>query len=483
MVSSQRLLYRLNRQQRPSHLGMICALIIVFGLYSWYKGHQPIERKMEDLRMSNLDILARMSKNKWNVLREGEVSGLTPPMLERTLVIYNVHHDIPLADSTHLENLQFFFKIGIGEQPDPHVDYIFLVPAAGAHKNAERERNIRHMFPSLPNVRVLDRPDDCLGCSGLQDLFVGSKSADYDEDDGMTDGFLLNSLPLNLQGFLSRYTHFLFLDSSVRGPFLPRYTRPRSTSQVVKPWTDVFTKRLGPQIKLVGRTVSCEIEMHVQAPAWATDRVGLQLLLEHGVLDCATDPAKARRRHELAATRVILGEGYRVDCLMLRYQGVDLTQLRELGEPCMARDNPSLPFLNDGLPINPLEVVFVLTTPQLLASDPLLRRYTDYLLGRVGIQENEITTERGKAVLEARRLRLAAMVADCGATLDLAHLSSRCPGCMAEASSEEIQKRFIEQHALHGYDYRFTIVETDVNKLHFHYCESFLRYQAPNLTS
>ncbi|EWM20157.1 hypothetical protein Naga_101441g2 [Nannochloropsis gaditana] len=75
------------------------------------------------------------------------------------------------------------------------------------------------------------------------------------------------------------------------------------------------------------------------------------------------------------------------------------------------------------------------------------------------------------------------MVADCGATLDLAHLSSRCPGCMAEASSEEIQKRFIEQHALHGYDYRFTVVETDVNKLHYHYCESFLRYQAPNLTS
>jgi hypothetical protein len=162
---------------------------------------------------------------------------------------------------------------------------------------------------------------------------------------------------------------------------------------------------------------------------------------------------------------------------------MNLTRIHEMKLPCSARNNPSFPLLNDGLPVNPLEVVFVLATPQLLASDPLLRRYTKYFLGGVDVQENEIITERGQAVLEARRLRLAAIVSDCGATLDYVHLSPLCPECTVGFSPEEAQRRFIERFVLEGYDYRFTVTETDVHDLPYRYCESFLRYQAPDLTS
>jgi hypothetical protein len=146
--------------------------------------------------------------------------------------------------------------------------------------------------------------------------------------------------------------------------------------------------------------------------------VGLQLFLKHGVLDCAMDPITARWRHELAATRVILGAEYRVDCLMLRYQGLNLTRTPGDGAAPLGAGQSDIPHLNDGLPIFPLEVVFVLATPQLLASDPLLRRYTKYILGSVNVQENEIATERGQAVSEARRMRLATIVSNCRATLD-----------------------------------------------------------------
>lgn len=286
---------------------------------------------------------------------------------------------------------------------------------------------------------------------------------------------------------LEQYSYFIFLDSSMRGPFLPRYMhRPRSRTerweapQWTKPWTTVFTDRLDDHVKLVGRTVSCEVQMHVQAPLWATDRVGLRLLLDAGVLDCATTMTKALQEYELAATTTIFNAGFGIDSLMLRYQGLDLAKLRDM--PCTARHNPSVPFLNDGLPINPLEVVFVVATPQLVASDPILRRYTDYFLGRVSVKENDFYSERVQAAVEARRQRLVRMVADCGATLDRDHLVPRCPDC-GEIPPEELQERFLGELVLDGYDYRFTVEETDVEKLPYHYCEPFLRYQAADLSS
>lgn len=411
---------------------------------------------------------------------------------QRTLVIYNVHHDISLLDHLNRENLDFFVRVGVYDNTDCDVDYIFFVPPAPAtsSQSVDELRRGKQIFPSLSNLRVFERAHDCLGCSGFQAVLSSIRDSASDGEGSQLDDSRLDRLSLDFGGEMRHYTHFVFLDSSVRGPFLPRYIhRPLPNTdhlagiQANIPWTSVFTDRLGPEVKLVGRTVSCEVEMHVQAPVWATDRVGLQLLLKHGALDCARDPMTARSHHELAATRAILGAGYRVDCLMLRYQGLNLTRIREMELPCTARDNPSIPFLNDGLPINPLEVVFVAVTPQLLASDFLLRRYTQYFLGLISVMENEISTEHGQAVLEARRERLARIVADCGASLDEAHLSSRCPGCIAGASSEEVQKRFIDQHVLHGYDYRFTIAETEVEELPFHYCESFLRYQAPDLSS
>lgn len=83
--------------------------------------------------------------------------------------------------------------------------------------------------------------------------------------------------------------------------------------------------------------------MHVQAPVWATDRIGLQLLLKRGALDCATDLPTARHQYEIRATRAVLEAGYDVDCLMKRYQGHDLRLKRDIQLPCTARDNPNIP--------------------------------------------------------------------------------------------------------------------------------------------
>lgn len=466
------------------------------------KAVRPPTRELRALQSGSTRSLWRESNvtigaGESSAASDGGRASALPPSVEKTLVIYNVHYSTSSLDNLHGENLDFFLKIGVGEESDRFVDYLFLVPpapvAALSLKSIKgRIKGVTMppvVIPPAANVRVLERPQDCLGCSGLQGVLI---SSNISESSGVGDGTIA-SLPLTTEGLLSRYAHFVFVDSSVRGPFLPRYMhRPRrrrdrrdrfAAPQATKPWTSVFTDRLSEEIKLVGRSVSCEVELHVQAPVWATDRVGLQLLLEESVFECATDVEEARERHELGATRSVVGAGYGVDCLMLRYQGLNLTRVREMGLACMAGDNPSIPLLNDGLPINPLEVVFVLVSPHLLASDLPVRRYTDYMLGRGGVKESEMYTERGQAVLEARRQRLARMVKECGASLDMEHMMSRCPDCINRNVGEEGQRHFIENYVMAGYDYRFTVEDTEVTKLPHNYCESFVRYQAPDVTS
>jgi hypothetical protein len=69
------------------------------------------------------------------------------------------------------------------------------------------------------------------------------------------------------------YGHFVFMNSSVRGPFLPTYM-PRSIH-----WTTLFTRyitdpSLGPgPVKLVGTTINCYYAPHVQSMLWVTDLV------------------------------------------------------------------------------------------------------------------------------------------------------------------------------------------------------------------
>lgn len=508
-------------QQSPClswYAAVMCVLLSV-GLLCWDYGlMENWAGDSKAVRPKTRDLRALQSQQESNVIISAEEGGgsgdgvrasVLPPLGEKTLVIYNVHHSTSLLDNLHGENLDFFLKVGVGEESDRFVDYLFLVPPApdaaalSLQSVKGRRREVAAMppvvvIPPAANVRVLERPQDCLGCSGLRDMLVGansnSNSTESSSSGGSGDGKIA-SLPLTVEGLISRYAHFVFVDSSVRGPFLPRYMhRPRrrrdrrdrfAAPQATKPWTSVFTDRLNDEIKLVGRSVSCEVELHVQAPVWATDRVGLQLLLEKDVLECARNAEMAKQQHELGATRAVVGAGYGVDSLMLRYRGLNLTRVRKMELPCMARDSPSIPLLNDGLPINPLEVVFVLGSPHLMASDLPLRRYTDYLLGRGGVKESEMYTERGQAVLEARRLRLARMVKECKATLDMKHMMSRCPDCTDnnKGGEEKGQRHFIEKYVMGGYDYRFTVQETDVKKLPYHYCESFVRYQAPDVTS
>lgn len=140
----------------------------------------------------------------------------------KTLVIYALHK----ID----RSVNFFIKRGI-YRDDPETFYIFVV-------NNDSEEKI---FLKGSNVKVFYRENE-------------------GRDFGAWDYALKN---FDIQG----YDYFIFLNSSVLGPFLPKYFNRR--------WTEIFINFIQDDTILVGSMSNYEISYHIQSFILCTNRKGL----------------------------------------------------------------------------------------------------------------------------------------------------------------------------------------------------------------
>ena len=122
---------------------------------------------------------------------------------------------------------------------------------------------------------------------------------------------------------ISPYQDFIFLNCGILGPFMPDPYRVAGFS-----WPLLFTSYLSEKVKLVGLSINCVgvpgkgPQMHVQSMLWATDRVGLSLILKEG---CLYDCHAIGTRHssfynivyyyELCLTRAIIKGGFQVQAV------------------------------------------------------------------------------------------------------------------------------------------------------------------------
>lgn len=197
--------------------------------------------------------------------------------VQRTLVIY-VFHD---SNDWYRENLKFFVRVALGRHDGEDVDYIFVI-------NGETQLDVENLLSKTRaqksgRTRVISRENTCL--------------------DGGTIGFVLSKDP----GIETRYRYFVLINSSVRGPFLPRYLQTLHPKRLA--WTAVMTGMLNHDVKLVGTTVSCQGQVHVQSMVLATDRIGMSLLMDKGVFKCTHTAAEAVKTYELQASSAILDAG------------------------------------------------------------------------------------------------------------------------------------------------------------------------------
>jgi hypothetical protein len=170
---------------------------------------------------------------------------------------------------------------------------------------------------------------------------------------------------------LTEYKYFIFMNSSVRGPFFPPYFLQflLDYQTIFKRsfyWYYIFTKRINEKVKLVGSTISCATTSHVQSYFLTTDFTGFSTLLKtggddgmhsSGLFGCYPSKADAIQISEMPISKRILESGYLIDCLLTKYQTIysfNKTMLK-----CPISGNPYADKNMDGLSLEPYEVVFV----------------------------------------------------------------------------------------------------------------------------
>ncbi len=248
------------------------------------------------------------------------------------------------TDAEYMKNLMFFAREGMVE--DGFTDYVIVINS-----------NERLVLPKLKvnNARYIYHKNECF--------------------DFGTFGYVMGGMQLK------KYKYYIFMNSSVRGPFLPAYVRGKVR------WEDLFISRLTDEVKLVGPTINCEgaakagsrdrrSNPHVQSYAMATDAVGLDLMLRANVFSCYDTISDTVFHAELGSSKAILDAGYEIDSFMARYQGVKWSDKKNWG--CNRNVNPYGAHMNDGVTLEAMEVMFVKVKEHLMDRVPYMQAAAAY---------------------------------------------------------------------------------------------------------
>lgn len=247
----------------------------------------------------------------------------------RNLVIYAYYE----KDSIYRDNLCFFLKQGICDD----CDYVFVL-------NGNCSVNI----PDRPNIRVLSRDN-------------------MHYDFGAWHYALQNT-------DISKYQYFIFLNTSVRGPFLPRYVKMK--------WYEAFTDLLHGDVKLAGSTINVlnspsehsklfekmsglpRPHTHVQSQIFAMDLECLTYLMNNTDLFTNYDyngMTEFIARKEIMMSQLVLKHGWNIAINLPEYQNVDFRTLQSDPNPTSFNHDPGLPRSCFGRTLHPYECIFIKT--------------------------------------------------------------------------------------------------------------------------
>lgn len=231
----------------------------------------------------------------------------------KTLVLYVFHQ--------YNERVRWFMDHALFE--DPTIDWLILCNSLGL------------AFPHPDYVTVMYREN---------------KGVDFG---AWSDGLLTGDR-------FKAYTHFLFVNSSVIGPFVPPYFKGR--------WTDIFLGGLRGSVKLFGSTINTIRQpttmSHVQSYIFAMERETLEYLIGCGIFTqsyYAQTIPDAIYRFEIPLSRKVLERGWNIGSCMQYYDGVDFTFTTKKPEDYRIQwlDDCMYPAGYFGRSLNPYEVVFL----------------------------------------------------------------------------------------------------------------------------
>lgn len=134
---------------------------------------------------------------------------------------------------------------------------------------------------------------------------------------GWSEALLSNNL-------YKEYDHFICVNSSVLGPFVPDYYKGK--------WTDIYVNELQENTKLFGSTINTLgdpiNQSHIQSYIFAMDKTTLEYLIEceiFSISNYAVTYHDAIWKKEVLMSRKIIEKGWNIGSLFPLYKNVDFT--------------------------------------------------------------------------------------------------------------------------------------------------------------
>jgi hypothetical protein len=252
--------------------------------------------------------------------------------MNNTLVIYCYFE----KNDDYKNNLIYFLNFGLEE----YNDYIFVINGQCTLK-----------IPKQNNIKVLHRDN------------IGYDFSAYGHAIKLID--------------IEQYKYFFFINTSVRGPFLPDYVKMS--------WTDPFKNLLKDDVKLVGTTINLTEDflssnnnkhyygekkyyIHVQSQMFATDLECLKFLISKGIFDLFTENnfSKIIILREIGMSQHILKNNWNISCVLPEYQNIDYRTLNVDFNPTSHKGEMNLKKLYFTRTLHPYEAIFIKTNRDLL---------------------------------------------------------------------------------------------------------------------
>lgn len=172
-----------------------------------------------------------------------------------------------------------------------------------------------------------------------------------------------------------QYKYFFFINTSVRGPFLPDYAKMS--------WTVPFKYLLKNDVKLVGTTINLSESSilnnkellydkqiyypHVQSQMFATDFECLNFLISKGIFDLFTENnfLKFILQKEIGMSYHVLKNNWNISCILPEYQNIDYRTLNVDFNPTSIKGEMNYQNAYFNRTLHPYEAIFIKTNRNL----------------------------------------------------------------------------------------------------------------------
>ena len=257
--------------------------------------------------------------------------------MQKTAVFFHYYE----LNKNYKDNLTYFISVAWRKELD-----FYIIDA---------DNNTPPNLPSLPNIYLIRTRNINLDYGGYSQAIkiLGDK--------------------------INQYSNFVFINSSVRGPFI---------DDSMSDWTKKFTDKLNDEVSLVGSSINilntrCRDSeeyqkiskgsgpfTHVQTTAYAMTYNMLTILIDSGFYENQTELKKSNVifKYEIDLSQRVLSLGYNIDAVLPKYSGHDYKRLKTDINPTSKDGDALRRGAYFGKTPKASELIFIKTNRRLLSS-------------------------------------------------------------------------------------------------------------------